>query len=185
MHDNTELIRMQTPCCLISTGHIGNKCEKLDLKNQGYGSASESEQGHPWGWAAFLMADVLRTRAHVFCLCLKRCSWRLAGTRFTVQPLLMHPHHESVSPCLGPASVVLRHLPHQLCTALHPWSCTLLPWSHHHHPVSLHVPLRAPTPMRGLHCTTAVGSRKQRWTQDFHNLVHTPHVPQSYSKSYL
>lgn len=63
MHEDTELVQMQTPCCLIPTGHTGNKCEKLDLKNQGYGSASDSGQRRPWGCVSSLTAEVRRTRA--------------------------------------------------------------------------------------------------------------------------
>lgn len=63
MHEDTKLVQMQTPGSLIPTGHTGDKCEKSDLENQGSSSAPESKQGHPWGWASPLMAEVLGTRA--------------------------------------------------------------------------------------------------------------------------
>lgn len=131
MHDDTELIRMQTPCCLISTGHIGNKCEKLDLKNQGYGSASESEQEHPWGWAAFLMADVLRTRAII-----SLTSWSEMPTSFAyawneaVEGWLASGLHFSLSWCVPTTNLslhasILPQLSSDTCHISYVQVCTL------------------------------------------------------------
>ena len=65
MQEDTELVQTPAPGCLIPTGHIRDKCKKSDLENQGSSSASENKQGHPWGWASPLTAELLRTRAIV------------------------------------------------------------------------------------------------------------------------
>lgn len=63
MHEDTELVQMQTPGRLMPSGHTGDKWKKSDLENQGSSSPSESEQGHPWDWASPLVAEALVARA--------------------------------------------------------------------------------------------------------------------------
>lgn len=63
MYEDTELVKMQTPGCLMPTEHAGDKCKKSDLENQGSNSVSKSEKRHPWAWASLLMAEALGARA--------------------------------------------------------------------------------------------------------------------------